>query len=487
MRRTLPDRGRLHIDRQLPFLCIYRRPAQRDDPGTERLLVGEASYLLAPGEQRFRKRLALLVHRVAATLGRKFGAFLIVEIWSADFLNTSEEHSPPAPSFRIVVPKTGGLPSTLERLERSLKRIRIQKQAAIVEVLRGVRIAPPGMTALLSSSQAKELGATVIGIEVESVYRDAHTGQTHPTILRNIHAGLSRALKRGIFEFTRSHTVYTPPHYQALGRRAVVKAVWEVDSRLADISDSFDFLLSVTPVNLPSAWAAFRRSRFERAPELIYRPRVIDPALMKRRLYGIPIERIEDPTIAHLFQEKQDELDRKITMLSDCGTPKFIHGSLQVFGGVDAAITGQAHTLLEQLPPRTRDDSKGGHITPETFARYATKEVNLYRRQHPGFTASVAVRDDIPGLLVSRGRLLIGRSTKIPATRAEALIHHEVGTHLLTYYNGRAQPFKQLYGGLAGYDELQEGLAVLSEFLVGGLSRPRMRTLAARVVAVQHV
>jgi uncharacterized protein (TIGR02421 family) len=40
---------------------------------------------------------------------------------------------------------------------------------------------------------------------------------------------------------------------------------------------------------------------------------------------------------------------------------------------------------------------------------------------------------------------------------------------------------------LAGYDALQEGLAVLSEYLVGGLSRPRLRLLAGRVVAAGAV
>ena len=58
---------------------------------------------------------------------------------------------------------------------------------------------------------------------------------------------------------------------------------------------------------------------------------------------------------------------------------------------------------------------------------------------------------------------------------------------MLTYYNGRAQPFRQLYSGLAGYDALQEGLAVLAEYLVGGLTRPRLRLLAARVLAAQSV
>jgi uncharacterized protein (TIGR02421 family) len=91
------------------------------------------------------------------------------------------------------------------------------------------------------------------------------------------------------------------------------------------------------------------------------------------------------------------------------------------------------------------------------------------------------------GLLVSKGDLLIGRQTRVPAGRVDALVQHEVGTHLVTYYNGRAQPFRQLYTGLAGFDGLQEGLAVLAEYLVGGLSRPRIRLLAARVVAAHQL
>src|SRR5690606_39926045 len=38
-----------------------------------------------------------------------------------------------------------------------------------------------------------------------------------------------------------------------------------------------------------------------------------------------------------------------------------------------------------------------------------------------------------------------------------------------------------------GYEQLQEGLAVLAEYLVGGLTNERIRTLAARVVAVHHM
>ena len=46
---------------------------------------------------------------------------------------------------------------------------------------------------------------------------------------------------------------------------------------------------------------------------------------------------------------------------------------------------------------------------------------------------------------------------------------------------------KQLARGLAGYDELQEGLAVLAEYLAAGVTPGRMRVLAARVVAADSV
>jgi uncharacterized protein (TIGR02421 family) len=75
----------------------------------------------------------------------------------------------------------------------------------------------------------------------------------------------------------------------------------------------------------------------------------------------------------------------------------------------------------------------------------------------------------------------------VPRRRVNALLQHEVGTHLVTRFNGSRQPIKQLEVGLAGYDGLQEGLAVLAEYLVGGLSRLRMRILAARVVAARRM
>lgn len=488
VRRRLPIWGRLHIDRPLPFLVAYRRPRAYDDAGTDRLVLGEASYLHAAADRGLQPSLKVMVRELARTMKKEFGGYLILELWAAKEDGVAQRPSErPGSQFRIITPGDRALDSTVQALEKALRGKKIAGKTTRVERVRSRKIAPSGLSALLTPADASALGVHLLGLEIQAVYRDPDTGQVYPRLLRAVHRQLSRALKRALFEFTRSQTTHLPPHYQALGRRAMVRAVWEVDGQLAEISNGFDFLLHVTPANPEQAWRAFKKSRCTIVPEFLYRPLPAEPALLKRQLYEIPIERVEDPAIAQLFSEKQVELDLKLNMLMDIGGRRFLYGSLQVFGDVAEDLAKLAEELLERLPRRAREDSKGGSVDAKGFAQRARREISFYRRRYPELSNSVEIRSDITGLMVSRGNLLVGERANIPTSRVEALIQHEVGTHLLTYVNGRAQPFKQLYSGLAGYEELQEGLAVLAEYLVGGLSRSRMRLLAARVLAVRHL
>lgn len=486
VREVLPLNSRLHIDRPLPFLCVYRRPLRRADAGTERLVMGEAAHLIAGGDKSLQPDLSRLVRRIIETLTGKFGAFLLIEIWTAPATRADNgtPGSIPKPGFRLVTSKVRPPTTTIEALAKALRRLKIQRQSATVEVIYSRRRSPAGLSPLILSREAQKLNCFVIGLEIEPIHHNPTNGDLFPVVHRLLHRGLARALKRAFFEFSLSQTTHRPANYQALGRRAVVKAVWNVDRRLAEISSAFDFLLQVTPVNTEAAWTRFKRSHFERVPVLYYRPLPVDPALLKRRLYEIPVERVEDPTLAFLFRQKQTELDRQLTMLGDRGTAKFLYGGLQLYGGVGNELNELAEVLLAKISFRSRE-ARGGYLNATTFARRARAEMDYYRQLYPALSADVYVRDDTVGLMVSRGNLLIGHQTRIPASRVEALLQHEVGTHVLTYFNGRAQPFQQLYTGLAGYEELQEGLAVLAEYLVGGLSRPRLRLLAGRVVAAR--
>jgi len=487
IRRTLPVWGRVHIDRQLPFLCVYRRRKNESTAQHERLVTAEASYLTASANRGMHRQLAQLTGNVAKTMVDVLDSFLIIEMWVSEDGGDEEEASLYQPAFKIFTPKSKTALSTVATLEKSLSKIKIRRQPAVIDVVRVSKIAPPGLSALLSQAEARQFGCHVIGIEVRPVYLNRETGEVFPMIRRELQRGFAKALRSAFFQFTLDQTTHRPVNYLSLGRWSMVKAVWEVDRRLAEICSSFDFLLQVTPSNSHSAWSGFKRRGFGHAPEFLYRPLPMDPAMLKRRLYDIPIERIEDFTVAQVFREQQFELDRKLTMLLDRGSKRFMYGSLQLYGGVNASLLETASTLLEKSSARSRDETAGKSIDAEAFAARAREELDYFRSKCPDCDSKVFVREDISGLMVSQGNVLVGKNLRISESRLEALIQHEVGTHVLTYLNGKAQPFRQLYVGLAGYEELQEGLAVLSEFIVGGLTLPRLRLLAARVVAAHRL
>lgn len=483
LRRSLPGWGRISLDRQLPFLFAYRR-RDTPDPGTHRLVVGEAAYVRVSAEAAKRRDAARLVTRVADVGVELFGAYLVVELWSAHRQHARPElEAVQQPGFRVVHRAPPELEATVDTLAEALGRIRIRGRSAMVSVVRASSVAPPGCSPLLTTRKGVAPAAHVIGVEVSPVYQTTD-GTTFPLVLRDLHRGLSRALKKTVFQFGRARTTHRPAHYSSLGRSALVKAVWDTDRQLAAISDRFDFILSVTPVNTRQVWNAFRRSGFEKLPRLHYRPLTVAPGQVKRELFSIPVDRIEDPELAWLFRQKQHELDRELTALFDRDTPRFRYGSLQLYGPVDDRLHQDAISLLEQLPSRVRS-RRPDKVDARAFAARARDELAYFRQQAAGVEGRVAIRDDISGLIVSKGGLNVPADLSIPAARLEPLIQHEVGTHVLTHINGSAQPFRQLHAGLAGYDELQEGVAVLAEHLVGGLTPARLRLLAARVAAVR--
>jgi uncharacterized protein (TIGR02421 family) len=255
----------------------------------------------------------------------------------------------------------------------------------------------------------------------------------------------------------------------------------EIDGRLTEIERSLDLLLNTTPVNAAEAWVDFERSDFATAPTLRLRPLDFQPDLVLRDLYDLPVEEVTDPALHALLRAKRDELARQVLALEDRDTSRFVYGSLQLYGAIAPPLAAAAEELLEAIPAR---GPAAGSVTAGVFAEAARAECDRYRTAYPDFPANIEVREDVSTLMVSFGRLLIPEAATFRADRVEPLLHHEVGTHVVTYLNGTRQPLTLLTVGLPGYDETQEGLAVLAEYVTGGLDPRRLRVLAARVVAV---
>jgi uncharacterized protein (TIGR02421 family) len=495
VRQELPGGGRVRFDRRLPFICVYRRrggEAGDSDAGTEELLETASTSLILPASPRGARIGRDLLQAIVETLASHFGSFLVVELWSAEPkpVKAKAETNGEArggPRFEIVSTKHRAPRRTIEALAKSLSKLRLVRGKAQVGVSERERPAPPGMKSLLTSVELVESNSHLVGLAIEPIYRHPKSGEAFPSVVRSMRRGLGASMKHAFFAFTHRRAKVRPGHYATLGIKSIGRGVFTIDHQLAAIGRTFDLLLQATPVNAEAAWHEFRRSRFNSPPVFYYRPLTLDPLLLKRQLFTIPVEQVDDPTLAYLFRQKQDELDRQITLLTDVDSPRFLQESLQIYGGVSDWLLSQATELLDKVPAGS-GDSVRGQLTPAEFAVEAENEFKFYRKQCPDFVATASVREDLfSGLMVSANELLIGGRLRVPRRRVNALLQHEVGTHLVTRFNGRQQPIKQLEVGLAGYDGLQEGLAVLAEYLVGGLSGLRMRILAARVVAARRM
>jgi uncharacterized protein (TIGR02421 family) len=490
----LPCGGRLRIDRQLPFLLIYRKPVHADI-GTADLVTTEAAYLIAPGATELVGEVDELCRCIIAALQQHFGVVLVIEIWAAEL---DLQHPAPLlrrPTFEIVTHAADDLRHTINAFRESLEQVEFGGQSAQVTETQSPIIAPRKLTPLLAidgrqdQSDAVAANCAVLGLGVQPIYRDSAAGTLYPLLLQRLRRRLSVAMRKAIAQFTgtRSPTAY--PHFDMLGPLSVGKAAAHVDAQLCEIASSFDFLLQVSPLNSEQAWCEFHDDGCRKMPHLHYRPLPYRPSQLKRKLFAIRTDRVDDPTLAWLFSQKQVELDRQVTALRDINTPLFRYSSLQLFGRPDQQLIELAESILaSSTEHRDRRPDQDLYLDAMAMASQARMEIDAYRQEQPSFEARVEVIDGVAaGLMVVEDKLLISTSFRVPPHRANPLLQHEVGTHLLTFFNGRTQSLRLLATGLAHCEELQEGLAVLAEYLSGGLSAARLRTLAARVVAVDSM
>src|SRR5688572_30643219 len=177
VRRFLPHRGRVHIDRPLPFLVVHRRSSDRSDPGTARLVVGEGSYLIASTDETVQASLGELIGAVVAILAERFKAVLLLELWAGKMGDA--EGGSARPTFRVHMPADAGARPTVAALVRGLRNVPLLSRTAKVTLHRGGH-APPRLPSLLTTDQAQRHACLMLGLEVPPVYRDPHTGVLFP-------------------------------------------------------------------------------------------------------------------------------------------------------------------------------------------------------------------------------------------------------------------------------------------------------------------
>lgn len=257
-------------------------------------------------------------------------------------------------------------------------------------------------------------------------------------------------------------------------------AALEVDKALAGFDAELDWLTRFTPNNLSDVQSGFVKSGFRVVPALSYDPMTLDLEDIRRRLFALPVHDIDNPHLEVLLTEKQREIDQQIDLVRLRDKEGIIAASLNLFGGVSDQLLQQALDILRTVPKGT---DAPADCSAEQFVTIAQTELDWYHEQDSSFDFKVLLDEPGGSLMTSGGHLLVSSDYTVAKSRIMPLIQHEIGTHTVTRHNGRKQPLHVLRCGLPDYDALQEGLAVLGEYLCGNLPPGRLRMLAGRVVA----
>jgi hypothetical protein len=465
VRKDFDNGGRLHIDRPLPFLSVHIGRG-REDLAARDITAANASYLVVNDIEE-----ALpIIEAVGAVLSKRFGAFLLLDIDELDHDTLITDDAPYLPPFEIRMASTGDVAA--------------QKAAtALAEGadIRQVKFRTPHINwfDIKTDTQAARLieqtGFPLVAVRFAPIYRQPESGNTYPDLRERLVANIFDAGLKAFAAFVGATQSLKLTTHRALGRKAFVDAVTRADRSIDDVASSFDFLLAVTPINTDAAWQAFKAGKFKQEPQFLYRPLSVQVETEKRKLFSVAFDRFEDPVLYHLYREKQQELDLQLSLISARETRRFVEYGRALYGPVEPSLYRVAGEILAKTAVLA-DDGDDIESDPQTADCYeveaaARAMIADYHRQYPGFAAEVELRDDLPsGMLVSGERLLISRQTLMPKGRVHALLSHEIGVHLLTYFNGSAQGLRLFRSGLAGYEGMQEGLAVFSEYMAGGMT-----------------
>ena len=474
LRQPVGRRARVHIDRWLPFIILHRGIQEEGSLARRIAIEGPSYFIWSPDDDAAALE---AINEIIPAMASKGDRLLVV---SLDDRSTEHEKegSQALPEFaaQLGAGDEGNIGRAASALEKSLRAVSIDLRHCKVERVPFAPLLPKAFDEALNKVRKVER----LTLRVPQIHRRPDGGE-YPAIAHELSTGFGDAILRTACAFLDDGKARAPSHYRALGRSAYLAAAFKADRKLDRVARSFDFLLSVSPINTDKAFERFVAEGEGKPPHFRYRPLTVDPDEAKRELYAINFRTLEDPLLEQLLGEKRHELDAQLTMLATRNTPAFQSASMFLYGAISAELLKDADTILAA---RAGNEQRVARVGSVEIAAAAAALAETYRTVDAAFAPDIQVRDDIAGLMVSGKKLFVGTNTRVPANRVNALLAHEVSVHLLTHFNGAAQRLTIFRTGLAGYEGIQEGLGVFAEWAIGGLTRTRLRLLAARVVAV---
>lgn len=415
-----------------------------------------------------------ILYALVKKLERKFNACVLYDFHAYNFKRIDE---PDTPTLNIGTAQINNREwkNEVNHYINQLKKITLPNlhvRVAKNEVFRGL-----GYQATFIKENFQH--TLVLATEIKKVFMDERTGEVFPLVLAELKEGLKYALAMNAAYFARKRTSSRYLRKTDLLASKLDKVVRSVDQQLYTLGKGLETLLYINPINLQQEKKTFFSRKFNYQPSFRYRQLTIDPYQFKERLYRVPVDSIQDISIQSLYRKVVDAYAGKIDMITAIGSDKFLYNSLRYYGEPDLTDIQNALFLLY-----ARDMDGEQEIT------YNAEQAKAAFEQAVGSYA-IKCRVEISSKILAaamvnnvRKSILINKHKILSAIELNALIHHELGVHMVTTANSELQPLKVFKLGLPGNTHTQEGLAILSEYLSGNLTYERLQVLALRVVAV---
>lgn len=230
-----------------------------------------------------------------------------------------------------------------------------------------------------------------------------------------------------------------------------------VDKYLAEADEALMLLKHVKPLNLMEEWERAKTdTRY--SPLFQYAPPAADLSDIETRLVSLTID---DSPVGILFKKKRKELLQRISLIRARGdSARFTDASSVLFGVPTSVLITSAQAMLRNreasdLPAGTVDLLTAEQAQPlfeKVLTEYGLHDWLVVIREHTVSRCTVGGR-----------KVTLRKDATFSKRGLNALIAHEIETHVLTAENGEHQPFELFRRGFANYLDTQEGLAIYNQ------------------------
>jgi uncharacterized protein (TIGR02421 family) len=263
------------------------------------------------------------------------------------------------------------------------------------------------------------------------------------------------------------------------------KVLLTIDSELDQLVGGIELLTYVNPINIEAEKAKFFASKYLANPVFHYPNIDFDKFNLHRKLFSIPIERIEDPRIKDLYEDIIYFYSGLIQSIETIGDgKKFYYNSLHSFGTPTEKDVENAKYILH-----FESDHDAKHFTPK-FTPKETESIFREFSSRYDFAYNISYSNTMGAIamVLNNTKTLVLNSNHIfSKNEIGILTNHEIGAHMVTTMNGLLHPLKIFSHGFPNNVETQEGIAVFSEYMSGNLTVKRLQELAYRVIAVNSL